>query len=532
MEGMADELGGDEEEEEEEAEDEDGVKKEKVEKPPDPLLTAAEIERILTLKRHVVRAGGADVETVLAWNKAQTSQNNPPASAKKEDPKAATLLSMASCLHGSYATCNVGPKIFYLFDKPSNVNSVQERVITSLDTERGVFNRYVIQDPRVPPDAEEDTGFGDPAVVSLDGSFMYVIGASPTEKQEMLRIDPVSMAVTNLNYEGDSAFPSCDYKEAVVGYVGSEIMMLAGDLTGGWGSIKVLDTSKIDVTDTPAAPAEEEPADGVQAAAAGGFGAWESRTLDADVPGPCGVGERRGVFLGHELWLFTAVQDTLEVHVLDTVKNYWFKAPTTGRLPPRLRHFDLALIGRSVHVCGGRLEEAATPAFRGGGLEYESGNDYLYSFNTDRCEWTERQCHGMIPKYPTCATISATETDIWRIHPVVDSKTWWQAGVPTKPEDHPEDTAVKSTKFGAIQCTHTLPRVVYPPVDPLDFSERTWEPTPAPTKWDQLEDREFLNRTVWPVLQRGLTLLEKERPNRPVKALAEFLLLHNKGLPQ
>ena len=74
---------------------------------------------------------------------------------------------MASCLHGKYSSIVVGPKIFYLFDKPSSMNNIQERVITSLDTERGVFNRHVIEDPRVPEGTEEDTGFGMPIGTAL-----------------------------------------------------------------------------------------------------------------------------------------------------------------------------------------------------------------------------------------------------------------------------------------------------------------------------------------------------------------------------
>jgi len=534
MEGMADELGGDEEEEEEEeeGEDEDGVKKEKAVKPEDPLLTPAEVERILTLRRRGVRSDHADANTVINWTKAQTTQNNPPASAKKEDPKAATLLSMASCLHGKYCSIVVGPKIFFLFDKPTSKNSVQERVITSLDTERGVFNRYVIDDPRVPEGTEEDTGFGMPIGTALDGSHMYVLGGAPTEQQQMLRIDPVTMAVTNLSYAGDESFPACEYAEAIIGYVDTKLMVLAGDLTGGWNNARVIDIATI--TDAEPAPPAEEHADGEEAAPAGAnpHGKWETVPLDADAPGPCGPGERRGVFLGHELWVVTATVDSLEVHVLDTDKNYWFKAPVTGTPPPRMTYFELEIVGRQVQLIGGRLSESCTPAFRGPGLEYESGNDYLYSLNTDRCEWVERHCHGVIPKYPTRATVTATETDLWAVIPTVDELTWWLAGQTTKPANHPEDPSVKSTKFGAVQFTYMLPRVVYPPEDPHDLSERTWMPTAAPTKWDQLEDRDYLNRTVWPVLMRGMTLLEKERPNRPVKALAEFLLLHNKGLPQ
>jgi hypothetical protein len=115
--------------------------------------------------------------------------------------------------------------------------------------------------------------------------------------------------------------------------------------------------------------------------------------------------------------------------VLDTEKNYWFKAPVTGVLPPRLRHFELQVIGRQLHVVGGWLEETPTPAFRGAGLQYEAGSDYLYSLNTDRCEWTQRHCHGVIPKYPTKATVTATETDLWQIHPTVGPR----AGPPPPP---------------------------------------------------------------------------------------------------
>jgi len=520
MEGMADELGGDEEEEEEEEEDEDGNKKEKVPKPEDPLLTSEEAERVLTLKRRAVRGDAADRSPVLTWNKTQTTQSNPQASEKKTNPKAGTLLSMASCLHGKYACVTVGPRVLAFFDKPSKVNSVQERVVTVLDTERAHFTRHVLTDARIPAECEADTGFGMPSAVCVDGK-VYVLGGSPVEQQQVLRMDPVSMETWCLSYEGDEHFPACDFGEAIVVPVGPRILVLAADLTGGWGTVRALDTTQISLLIGEPSDTEQDE-----------YGKWESIATEAEVPGPCEPGQRRGVVLGHELWVFTSTPGGLEVHVLDTEQMYWHKAPVTGSVPPALCHFEVAAVGRSVHIIAGRLGADPTPAFRGTGLQYESGCDYLYSLDTDRCEWTQRHCHGQIPAYASRGSIAATESDLWLLHPTIDANTWWHAGTPQMPEGFPEEKAVKSTKFGAVQFTYMLPKVVYPVQDVADLRERTWVPPPAPTKWKELDDREYLNQTVWTVLQRGMAVLEKERPNRPVRALAEFLLMHDKGAPK
>jgi len=519
MEGMADELGGDEEEEEEEEEDEDGNKKEKAPKPEDPLMTKEEMERMLTIKRRTVRADAADRSPLLTWNKAATTQSNPQASEKKSNPKAATLLSTANCLHGKYACVTVGPRILAFFDKPSKVSSVQDRIVTVLDTERVHFTRHVLTDARIPAECEEDTGFGTPAATCVDGK-VYILGGSPVEQQQIMRMDPVSMETWCLRYEADEHFPACDFGEAIVGVVGPRILVLAGDLTGGWGCLRCLDTTQISLL-------IGEPSEGESDE----YGRWETIETEAEVPPPCEPGQRRGVFMEHELWVFTATPEGLQVHVLDTEAMYWHKAPVTGRIPPGLIHFEAVAVGRSIHIMGGRLSETPTPAFKGSGLQYDSGCDYIYSLSTDRCEWSERHCHGQIPKYPSHGSVAATESDVWMLYPTVDAKTWWDAGQPTLPEDYPEEKAVKSTKFGAVQFTYMLPKVVYPVQDPTDLRERTWVAPPPPTKWKELEDREYLNRTVWGVLQRGMAVLEKERPNRPVKALAEFLLLHNKGAP-
>jgi len=518
MEGMADELGGDEDEEEEEEEDEDGNKKEKAPKPEDPLVSQAEAERILSIKRREVRGEAADKTPVLSWEKMQTTQDNPKAAEKKDNPTAATLLSTASCLHGKYAALAVGPKIFYFFDKPSRCGSVQERVVTLLDTERVHITRHLIIDPRIPTDCEMDIGFGQPAAVAVDGN-MFVFGGSPIEQQQVLRMDPLSFATTSLDYEGDEAFPACDFADAIVGCVGGQLMVLAGDLTGGWGSLRVLDTTQIKLE--PEATEEQPDV----------FGKWHTVITEAEVPPPCGPGERKGVFIGHELWVVTACEERLEVHVLDTEKMYWHKAPVTGLRPPHLRHFDAISVGRQIHVLGGQLSKLPTPAFKGEGFVYDSGHDYLYSLNMDRCEWTQKHCHGQIPADPVHMAVAATESDVWVVAPTLDAKTWWRAGAPTLPENYPENKSVKATKFGALQSVFLLPKVVYPPEDTGDLRDRTWQPPAAPTKWEDLEDREYLNRTVWPILQHGLTLLEKERPNRPVRALAEFLLSHNTGAP-
>merc|ERR1719230_548256 len=126
---------------------------------------------------------------------------------------------------------------------------------------------------------------------------------------------------------------------------------------------------------------------------------------------------------------------------------HWSIAPQTGKRPPRIRHMDLVAVGRSLHVLGGRLDEDPTAAFRGPPCEYDSAYDFLYAFDTDRCEWKESCCNGQIPFYPSRATLCATESDIWAIVPSVTEKTWWKAGAPTRPADHPEDKGVKSTKF-------------------------------------------------------------------------------------
>lgn len=120
--------------------------------------------------------------------------------------------------------------------------------------------------------------------------------------------------------------------------------------------------------------------------------------------------------------------------------------------------------------------------------------------------------------------------DVWLIQPTVDAKSWWHAGIPNMPEDYLVEKTVKATKFGAMQSAYVLPKVIQTPQDISNYQERTWQAAAAPTKWEELEDREYLNRTVWPILQCGLKLLEKERPNRPVRALAEFLLVHNKDV--
>merc|ERR1719163_338625 len=158
MEGMADELGGDEEEEEEEEEDEEGKKKEKAPKPEDPLLTELEKERILTVRRRGVRGDTADQRVAHAWQQMQTGQTNPPPTAKATDPDAGVLTTKAVCLHSRYAHALVGTKVLYFFDKPGRCNSVQERVVTVLDTERAHYMRHLLKDTRVPADAETDLG--------------------------------------------------------------------------------------------------------------------------------------------------------------------------------------------------------------------------------------------------------------------------------------------------------------------------------------------------------------------------------------
>jgi len=559
MEGLADELGGDEEEEEEEEADEEGNPKEKEPKPEDPLLTELEIERVLTVRRRLVRGDDADRANTFVWESPTTQQTNPQPAEKKTDPDAMLLLHDAGCLHGKYASVVVGPKILYFFDKSGarskRPTAVQERIVTTFDAERNHFGRKVIVDSRVPEDCEEDLGWGSPVAVAVAGK-VYVFGGAPIERQEVLTVEPVSMETGALVYPGDESFPACDFSEAIVGVIGSRIVVLSGELTGGWGAARVLDTAAPPPADVAATGTNETEAQGeaeaqgVAEAAADGEepaaeaayveqrkvdGVWETVMTEGELPGGCGKGERHGVCLGHEMWVVTATEAGMEVSVLNFESNYWLKVPVTGKLPPRLRHFNLVMIGRNLHVIGGRLDEAPTPAFKGDGLVYESGYDHMYVLDTDRCEWSERSCHGLIPKAPVRACVNTIEGNLWTTMPTLDGKTWWLAGVPTLPEDRPKDTAVKCTKFGAVQSIYMLPKVVYPPLDPdqaIDLSHRTWEPTPEPTKWKELEDRDYLNRTVWPTLLRGMSMLEKERPNNPVQILAQFLLEHDKGVPK
>eukprot|EP00658_Telonema_sp_P-2_P081036 TRINITY_DN8201_c0_g1_i1.p1 TRINITY_DN8201_c0_g1~~TRINITY_DN8201_c0_g1_i1.p1 ORF type:complete len:158 (+),score=48.97 TRINITY_DN8201_c0_g1_i1:163-636(+) len=143
-----------------------------------------------------------------------------------------------------------------------------------------------------------------------------------------------------------------------------------------------------------------------------------------------------------------------------------------------------------------------------------------------------RDRHGTIPHSPATPSLVPYEADLWLMYPIVTVDTWDWGGVPQLPDDHQPDKSVKCTKFGGVQSLFCLPKAVYPlqPQEPpVGRPEglgawRTWRKPEQPTLWKELEPREYLDRTVWPSVFKGLSVIERTRPKNPTKALAMFLL--------
>merc|ERR1712070_604642 len=264
---------------------------------------------------------------------------------------------------------------------------------------------------------------------------LFVLGGAGAS-QAMLKIDAVSYESCVIPYD-DCGPLSVDWSHAVVGTIGDQLWVLCDEL--GWDTAAVIDlaraappapepepapeeealteeTPAADAATEEAAPATEEETSRAPPVCEGSK--WKRVQLEADSPGSCEPGKRAGVFLDDEAWIVTSSEQGLDVHLLSTGsrlrqmaencgqsddpeamaeweaiqeqmktqgRSHWIKPPVSGAAPPPLTHFKVSLVGRSLWVLGGRLLQKATSAFKGDGCEYESGYDYAYVLDTDRC---------------------------------------------------------------------------------------------------------------------------------------------------
>jgi len=324
-----------------------------------------------------------------------------------------------------------------------------------------------------------------------------------------------------------------------------------------------------------AADEEASPASPAEAAPSSLCGCWTVVTLEASAESAPVAGkleEYAAVWLDDEMWVFQSTPEGITVRLLSSGRRlqqavargqiaaqdmdeadsetcaeqiweqvqlthkrqgkcYWIQPPVDGSAPPPMSHFQARLIGRSVWLFGGRLFEHPTAAFKGAGCEFDSGYDYGYVLDTDRCEWSVRHMHGAIPHSPAKASAVAYGADLWLFYPCVSADTWWWAGAPQMPADYKSDKTVRSTKFGGIQSTYCLSRAMHPPQSQapppnevtLDAT-RTWVKPEQPIDWKALPPREYLDRAVWPQVLKALNWVETTRPGNPCKALAMHLL--------
>lgn len=529
-----------------------------------------------------MRGAAADVAPVLEWKQPVTKQTNPPPTAKTTDQKAAVVLDKGHCDGHRYAATNAGPKIFITFDTSEKANKNQ-RIVTCFNTEELMFERHVVNDDRL-LDLEDTSpdALGGSQAVFASSSLFVLGGAGPT--QAMLKINAVSFESEVIPF--DEAAPlNIDWNHALVGTIGDQLWVLCEEV--GWDTACVIDLAGVAPAAPDAAPAAEQEAQPEETSAEEAAeeaapaadeetnsepvvsegSKWQRIPLEAGAPGACERGKRSGVFLDDEVWLLTSTDQGLSVHLLSTGarlrqlaaqssgasddpeesaqcleiqqlmqtqgRSHWIQPPVHGAAPPPLTHFNVSLVGRQLWVLGGRLLQNSTAAFKGDGCEYESGYDYAYVLDTDRCEWSVRHLHGSIPHSPSSPVVVAYEADVWLLYPTVTSSTWWWGGVPQIPEDYQPDKGAKCTKFGGIQSCYMLPKAVYPlqPQQPPQGATslglwRTWAKPDQPILWKELEPRDYLNKTVWPAVLQGLQLVEKSRPNNPVRALAMHLLTH------